>query len=144
MDHSVFIAKFQKLPDALQQQVIDFVERMLSQTNKDNTTTPAGEDSLLPDVHDGIQWIVSNDKLLPVTPASEKPDIKAFATTQLIILDVRTGLIPFSTIVTKDTLSQKTKEEVDHSEAARRIQNEAVLLTIQDIGQRITDFLNKD
>ena len=74
MDHSVFIAKFQKLPDALQQQVIDFVERMLSQTNKDNTTTPAGEDSLLPDVHDGIQWIVSNDKLLPVTPASEKPD----------------------------------------------------------------------
>lgn len=73
-----------------------------------------------------------------------KPDIKAFATTQLIILDVRTGLIPFSTIVTKDTLSQKTKEEVDHSEAASRIQNEAVLLTIQDIGQRITDFLNKD
>lgn len=73
-----------------------------------------------------------------------KPDIKAFATTQLIILDVRTGLIPFSTIVTKDTLSQKTKEELDHSEAASRIQNEAVLLTIQDIGQRITDFLNKD
>ena len=77
MDHSVFIAKFQKLPDALQQQVIDFVERMLSQTNKDYTTTPAGEDSLLPDVHDGVQWIVSNDKLLPITPASEKPDIKA-------------------------------------------------------------------
>ena len=71
-----------------------------------------------------------------------KPDIKAFATTQLIILDVRTGLIPFSTIVTKDFLSQKKKEELDHAEAASRIQNEAVLLTINDIGQKITEFLN--
>ena len=77
MDHSVFIAKFQKLPDALQQQLMDFVDRMLSQTNKDHTTIPDGEDSLLPDVHDGVQWIVSNDKLLPITPATEKPDIKA-------------------------------------------------------------------
>jgi hypothetical protein len=71
-----------------------------------------------------------------------KPDIKAFATTQLIILDIRTGLIPFSTIATKDFLSQKKKEELDNTEAASRIQNEAVLLTISDIGQKITDFLN--
>ncbi len=72
-----------------------------------------------------------------------KPDIKAFATTQLIMLDVRTGLIPFSCIVTKDALSQKTKEELDNAEASNRIQNEAVLLTINDIGQKITAFLNK-
>jgi hypothetical protein len=71
-----------------------------------------------------------------------KPDMKAFATTQLIILDIRTGLIPFSTIATKDFLSQKKKEELDNTEAASRIQNEAVLLTISDIGQKITDFLN--
>ena len=71
-----------------------------------------------------------------------KADIKAFATTQLIILDVRTGLIPFSAIVTKDYLSQKKKEELDNSEASSRIQNEAVLLTISDIGQKITEFLN--
>ena len=71
-----------------------------------------------------------------------KPDIKAFATTQLIILDVRTGLIPFSTIVTRNFLSQKKKEELDNAEVASRIQNEAVLLTINDIGQKITEFLN--
>ena len=71
-----------------------------------------------------------------------KADIKAFATTQLIVLDIRTGLIPFSSIVTRDDLSQKKKEELDHSEAASRIQNEAVLLTISDIGQKISDFLN--
>lgn len=72
-----------------------------------------------------------------------KTDIKAFATTQLILLDVRTGLIPFSTIVTKDLLSLKKKEELDNSEARNRIQNEAVLLTINEIATKITDFLNK-
>jgi hypothetical protein len=71
-----------------------------------------------------------------------KSDIKAFATTQLIVLDVRTGLIPFSTIITKDVLSQKKKEELDFAEAASRVQNEAVLLTINDIGQQISGFLN--
>ena len=71
-----------------------------------------------------------------------RPDIKAYATTQLIILDVRTGLIPFSTIVTKDILSQKRKEELDNSEAAARIQSEAVLLTINEIGQKVSEFLN--
>jgi len=72
-----------------------------------------------------------------------RPDIKAFATTQIILLDVRTGLVPFSAIVTKDAFSQKRKEELDYGEAASRIQNEAVLLTIEDVGKQITEFLNK-
>ncbi len=70
-----------------------------------------------------------------------KPEIKAFATTQLIILDTRTGLIPFSTISTKDFLSQKKKEELDQLEARNRIQNTAVLLTIEEIGEKINQFL---
>jgi hypothetical protein len=72
-----------------------------------------------------------------------RPDIKAFATTQLIILDVRTGLVPFSTIVTKDQLSKKQENELDNSEATNRIQKEAVLMTIEEIGKKLTDFLNK-
>jgi len=39
-------------------------------------------------------------------------------------------------------LSQKKKEELENAEAASRVQNEAVLATITDIGQKITDFLN--
>ncbi|MEO6723365.1 MAG: hypothetical protein ABIN67_23565 [Ferruginibacter sp.] len=72
-----------------------------------------------------------------------KPDIKAFATTQLIILDVRTGLIPFSTIITKDITSQKKKEELDNAEARNRIQNEAVLSAINEVVQQIASFLNE-
>ena len=74
--------------------------------------------------------------------AFSKPDIKAYATTQLIIMDVRTGLIPLSTISTKDALSQKKKEELENAEAASRVQNEAILATITEIGGKVTDFLN--
>ncbi len=68
-------------------------------------------------------------------------DIKAFATTEFILLDVRTGLIPFSTIVTKDYQSQKQKEDFDDSVARNRVKNEAVLLTINEIGEQLGDFL---
>ena len=70
-----------------------------------------------------------------------KDDIKAFATTQVVMLDVRTGLVPFSTICTKDVLSQKKKEETDFYEARSRVKSEAVLLTIADIGERVNAFL---
>ncbi len=73
-----------------------------------------------------------------------KSDIKSFATTQLIILDVRTGLIPFSTIVTKEYQSKRQENELNDNEAANRIKNGAVLLTIQEIGERINRFLKNE
>lgn len=73
-----------------------------------------------------------------------KSDIKAFATTQLIILDVRTGLIPFSSIVTKEHLSKRQENELNDAEAANRIKHAAVLLTIDEIGDRIAAFLKNE
>jgi hypothetical protein len=70
-----------------------------------------------------------------------KPDIKAFATTQMVLLDVRTGLVPFSTIVTKDYLSNRGKGELNNAEAEKHIQHEAVLLTINEIGDKVSSFL---
>ncbi|AXG71300.1 hypothetical protein KORDIASMS9_03557 [Kordia sp. SMS9] len=72
-----------------------------------------------------------------------KSDIKAFATTQLIILDVRTGLIPFSTIVTKEFQSKRQQNELNEAEAANRIKNEAIKLTIQEIGTQLNNFMKK-
>lgn len=72
-----------------------------------------------------------------------KTNIKAFATTQLIILDVRTGLVPFTTIVTKDFQDKKNDIDLNESEASTRIKNQSVLLTIDEIGKQITEFLNK-
>lgn len=73
-----------------------------------------------------------------------KTDIKAFATTQLIIMDVKTGLIPFTTIVTKDVQSKKQENELNDSEAINRTKNEAVLSTINEIGEQMNDFLKSN
>jgi hypothetical protein len=74
----------------------------------------------------------------------KQPNIKAYATTQLVIMDVRTGLVPFSTIVTRDFLALKKKEELDVVEARNRVQTEAVLLTINEIGNQVAQYLNKE
>jgi len=78
-------------------------------------------------------------------PKVFSPDIiKAFATIEFILLDVRTGLIPFSTIVTRDYQSTKQKEDIDVSEGRNRVKNEAVLLSINEIGEQLTRFLKPD
>ena len=72
-----------------------------------------------------------------------RAEIKAFATTQIIVLDVRTGLVPFSAIVTKDYQSSKLNSEVSDTEASTRIKNQAILLTIEDIGTQLKDYFSK-
>ena len=58
-----------------------------------------------------------------------------------MILDIRTGLILFTSVVTKDAIGQKKENELDNTEALKRIQHEAALLTLDEIGQRINEFL---
>ncbi|MDG1930127.1 MAG: hypothetical protein P8I58_02250 [Flavobacteriaceae bacterium] len=85
-----------------------------------------------------------NSDLYSKNKLFSKSDIKAFATTQLIILDVRTGLIPFSTIITEEYQSKRQENELNDNEAENRIKHEAVLLTIQEIGKRINSFLKNE
>jgi hypothetical protein len=59
-------------------------------------------------------------------------------------LDVRTGLIPFSTIITEEYQSKRQENELNDNEAENRIKHEAVLLTIQEIGKRINSFLKNE
>lgn len=59
------------------------------------------------------------------------------------ILDVRTGLIPFTTIITKDFQDKKNDADINESEARNRIKNQAVLSTIEEIGIQLEAFLEK-
>lgn len=71
----------------------------------------------------------------------KNPDLKAFATTELLLMDVRTGLIPFSTTATRDVLTRKTKDDLDVEQTRDRVLNEAALATINDVGSRIVSYL---
>ncbi len=73
--------------------------------------------------------------------APTQPDIKAFATTQLVMMDVKSGMVPFSTVVTKDYLNKKKPDAPEDPEAIARTEHEAVLTTIFEVGQQMTDFL---
>ena len=85
-----------------------------------------------------------NSEIYTRSKAFARADIKAFATTQFILLDVKTGLIPFSVTITKDYQSRRNETELDDSEARNRIKNEAVLLTLNEIGMQLIDFLDKE
>jgi len=58
-------------------------------------------------------------------------------------MDVRTGMIPFSTTVTKDALARKTKDDLDLGETRDRIMSQAGLATVNDIGGKIVEFLHE-
>lgn len=68
---------------------------------------------------------------------------KAFATTQLLVMDVRTGLVPFTEVSTKSYESQKEKSDFNDDEARRRVQEQAVTQTLDVICQSINRFLSK-
>ena len=85
-----------------------------------------------------------NSEIYTRTKVFSSTNIKAFATTQFILLDVKTGLIPFSTTITKDYQSQKLKTDLDDWEARNRCKNEAVLLTLNEIGRQLIEFLDTE
>jgi hypothetical protein len=70
----------------------------------------------------------------------KKDEAKAFATTEVLIMDIRTGLIPFSTVITKDFLTKTLKDE-SIEEARKRAEKEAIVLTLIEAGQRVNGFL---
>ena len=57
-------------------------------------------------------------------------------------MDIRTGLVPFSTLVTKDVLTQQLPKE-EEPEMKRRAQNEAIVKTLSEIGEKVNMFLKK-
>lgn len=72
-----------------------------------------------------------------------KPDVKAFATTQLMLMDTRTGLVPFTDIVTRDFKAEKTGADADISETRNRALREAVQLTINELNNKLLVYLNE-
>jgi len=70
-------------------------------------------------------------------------EYKAFATTQALIMDVRTGLVPFTTVITEDYMSNKQKSDFNNDEAEKRTQEEAVMRALEKVCNDINSFLNK-
>ena len=57
--------------------------------------------------------------------AFAKDKVKAYSTCEVVLLDIATGIAPFTTVMTRDRLETKTSEDLDFSETMRRAEQGA-------------------
>ena len=71
-----------------------------------------------------------------------KDDAKAFATCQSLLMDVRTGVIPHSTVFTREHLTSKAASDLTLEETRKRAERAAVMSALGSTGKAITGFLS--
>lgn len=76
--------------------------------------------------------------------AFTKDDAKAFATCETILMDIRTGVIPHSSVVTKENFTKKLSTDLSVDETRKRAETGAVIQTLLESGKRVADFLQEE
>ena len=76
-------------------------------------------------------------------PGFFSPDqTKAYCTVEAVLLDTRTGIVPFSTVVTEDFFAKRTSNDSDFSETIAKAQQQAISKAWLALAQQTVDFLN--
>jgi hypothetical protein len=68
-------------------------------------------------------------------------DVKAYGTCELVLLDVRTGVIAFTTVATREVLSKALKSDLGREESMQRVQKEASLAALTAVSQELAAFM---
>ena len=69
---------------------------------------------------------------------------KAFATVECFLMDTRTGVIPFTAVITRESFLKKTSEEMSTDELRKNTEKEAVIKALEAIGQEIYKYLDNN
>ena len=69
-------------------------------------------------------------------------EAKAFATCEVLLMDTRTGLVPYTAIVTKDRLLTKTAADLNVQELRKRAERESIVMTLAEIGSGVAGFFD--
>jgi hypothetical protein len=73
--------------------------------------------------------------------AFRKNEAKAFCNCEAFFLDIRTGLIPFSTIITEEFYTKELESDANFNETTLRAENGAVLSALSALGKQAVEFL---
>ncbi len=73
----------------------------------------------------------------------KKDQAKAFANCEALLMDIRTGMVPHSDVLTSEQLIQKKAEDFDNATMQKRAIKEAVLEVLQKIADGIVFFLEE-
>jgi len=69
-----------------------------------------------------------------------KDKAKAFSTCELVLFDVRTGIIPFTSIITEETLAREKKEDANTNEFMKRAEKKASLASLSASADELLKF----
>ncbi len=69
---------------------------------------------------------------------------KAYATIEIVLLDVRTGVIPFTALATREFQSSKNENDTNDQDLLRRTEQEAVNRALEVAANELIDFLNSN
>jgi hypothetical protein len=75
--------------------------------------------------------------------AFKKDEAKAFATCEMVLMDIRTGLIPHTNVVTRSAATSKLQGDFAEEEMQNRVLRTATLETLLEAGNKGAAFLNE-
>lgn len=71
-----------------------------------------------------------------------RPDeVKSFCNVEAVILDVRTGIVPFSTTTSRDFMTVENKEDYNFRETLARAELKALADALAEVGEEAVKFL---
>lgn len=87
-----------------------------------------------------VVFRVSSDRYQEWVPFG-RDKVKAYSTAEMILIDVRTGLIPFTTVLTKEDLILQEKGDIDINETAKRAERTTSTSALGAATDRLAAFL---
>ena len=70
-------------------------------------------------------------------------EAKSFCNVEAVLLDTRTGIVPFTVVASRDFVVRKTSEDFDLNEMRRRAELEALSAALGEAGDELVAFLAK-
>lgn len=63
--------------------------------------------------------------------------VKAYSTCELVLLDVRTGVVPFTSVITRERIEEKTASDLDFAETMRRAEQQAAVDALRSSAEEL-------
>ena len=70
-------------------------------------------------------------------------EAKAFSTCEFVLFDIRTGIIPFTIVITKEVIEQEKPDDANRDELMKRAEKIASLKALSASTDKLIEFFNK-
>ena len=70
-------------------------------------------------------------------------ETKAICTTEVALLDTRTGIVPFTVVSKGEFITQKSKEEFGARETEKRAEMEALAIALGEAAEKLVNFMGQ-